>query len=648
MSESQVLLSEDSGGVRTLTLNRPDRRNAINRQLWEALANALRAAARDTELRALVINGAGGSFCSGADITTPEDIHPRHKLRRLTDVALALHELAVPTIAKVTGVAVGAGWNLALGCDFVVATPESRFCQIFSKRGLSVDLGGSWLLPKLVGLQQAKRLVLLADMIDADEARTLGLVTWVKAADEIDAFVTELRLGWPQGRPSPWRRARRCSTTAPMRHCARRSQTRPARNRAISPPQTLWRRTRRSPRSETRRSLDDGLYHPDRSNKMRETVIVEAVRTPVGKRNGGLSDMHAADLSAIVLNALVERAGIDPEIVDDVVWGCVSQVGDQSSNIGRYSVLAAGWPETIPGTTINRACGSSQQALDFAVQAVMSGQQDVVVAGGVEVMSRVPLGSARATGMPYGPKVLARYADFSFNQGISAELIAQKWGFSRTRLDEYSARSHELAATAQDDGAFETQIMPVFTDAEPVVADEGIRRGTTVEKLAGLKPAFKEDGVIHAGNSSQISDGAAALLVMTAENAVAMGLTPMVRYRAGAVTGADPVLMLTGPIPATEKVLHKAGVGLGEVGVFEVNEAFAPVPLAWLAETGADEDKLNPLGGAIALGHPLGASGAVLMTRMINHMRDNGIRYGLQTMCEGGGTANATLVELIA
>ncbi|WP_333892936.1 thiolase family protein [Mycolicibacterium gadium] len=381
---------------------------------------------------------------------------------------------------------------------------------------------------------------------------------------------------------------------------------------------------------------------------MRETVIVEAVRTPVGKRNGGLSDIHAADLSAIVLNALVERAGIDPDIVDDVVWGCVSQVGDQSSNIGRYSVLAAGWPEHIPGTTVNRACGSSQQALDFAVQAVMSGQQDVVVAGGVEVMSRVPLGSARASGMPYGPKVLERYSDFSFNQGISAELISQKWGFSRTRLDEYSVRSHELAATAQDNGAFETQIMPVFTDGEPVVADEGVRRGSTVEKLAGLKPAFKEDGVIHAGNSSQISDGAAALLIMTAENAVAMGLRPIARYRAGAVTGADPVLMLTGPIPATEKVLHKAGIGIDEVGVFEVNEAFAPVPLAWLAETGVDEAKLNPLGGAIALGHPLGASGAVLMTRMVNHMRDNGIRFGLQTMCEGGGTANATLVELIA
>ena len=382
---------------------------------------------------------------------------------------------------------------------------------------------------------------------------------------------------------------------------------------------------------------------------MRETVIVGAVRTPVGKRNGGLAGMHAADLSAVVLNELAERTGVDPEVVDDVIWGCVSQVGDQSSNIGRYAVLAAGWPESIPGTTINRACGSSQQALDFAVQAVMSGQQDVVVAGGVEVMSRVPLGSARASGMPYGPKVLARYDDFSFNQGLSAEMIAKKWGFSRTQLDEYSAASHERAAAAQDAGAFTEQIVPVFTDDGDglVVADEGVRRGTSVEKLAGLKPAFAEDGVIHAGNSSQISDGAAALLVTTSEMALQLGLTPLVRYRTGAVTGADPVLMLTGPIPATEKVLTKAGVSLSEVGVFEVNEAFAPVPMAWLAETGADPHLMNPLGGAIALGHPLGASGAVLMTRMAHHMRDNGIRFGLQTMCEGGGTANATLVELV-
>jgi acetyl-CoA acyltransferase len=384
---------------------------------------------------------------------------------------------------------------------------------------------------------------------------------------------------------------------------------------------------------------------------MRETVIVEAVRTAVGKRNGGLSSVHAADLSAVVLNELLDRTGVGPEIIDDVIWGCVSQVGDQSSNIGRYAVLAAGWPESIPGTTVNRACGSSQQALDFAVQAVMSGQQDVVVAGGVEVMSRVPLGAARATGMPYGPKVLARYDDFSFNQGLSAEMIAKKWGFSRNQLDEYSAQSHERAAAAQDSGAFTDQIVPVFTDGDEgtvVVADEGVRRGTSVEKLAALKPAFVEDGVIHAGNSSQISDGAAALLVTTSEIALELGLTPIVRYRAGAVTGADPVLMLTGPIPATEKVLNKAGVSLGEVGVFEVNEAFAPVPMAWLAETGADPRVVNPLGGAIALGHPLGASGAVLMTRMVHHMRDNGIRYGLQTMCEGGGTANATLVELVS
>ncbi|WP_405836022.1 thiolase family protein [Streptomyces sp. NBC_01518] len=380
----------------------------------------------------------------------------------------------------------------------------------------------------------------------------------------------------------------------------------------------------------------------------REAVVVEAVRTAVGKRKGGLAGVHAADLSAVVLRALVDRTGLDPEVVDDVVWGCVGQLGDQSSNIGRYAVLAAGWPETIPGTTVNRACGSSQQALDFAAQAVMSGQQDVVVAGGVEVMSRIPLGASRAGGMPYGPQVLARYEGFSFNQGISAEKIAQKWGLGRGVLDEFSALSHERAAAAQGGGAFEAQIVPVPVEGsvDPVTADEGIRRGTSVDTLARLKPSFQEDGVIHAGNSSQISDGAAALLVTTPEKARELGLTPIVRYCAGVVTGSDPVLMLTGPIPATEKVLRKAGIGLSEVGVFEVNEAFAPIPLAWLAETGADPALLNPLGGAIALGHPLGASGAVLMTRMIHHMRDQGIRYGLQTMCEGGGTANATVVEL--
>jgi acetyl-CoA acyltransferase len=331
----------------------------------------------------------------------------------------------------------------------------------------------------------------------------------------------------------------------------------------------------------------------------REAVVVEAVRTAVGKRGGGLSTAHAADLSADVLRALAHRTGIDPAIVDDVIWGCVGQVGDQSANIGRYAVLAAGWPESIPGTTINRACGSSQQAFEFAVHAVRSGAMDVVVAGGVEVMSRVPLGATRAGGVPYGPRVLARYHDFSFNQGESAELIAQRWGFSRAALDEYASRSHELAAAAIDRGAFDAQIIPVTSaDGAAVRTDEGVRRGTSPQTLARLKPSFAEDGVIHAGNASQISDGAAALLVTTPERAAELGLTPM------------------------------------------------PVPLAWLSETGADPARLNPLGGAIALGHPLGASGAVLMTRMINHMRDRGLRYGLQTMCEGGGTANATLLEL--
>ena len=380
---------------------------------------------------------------------------------------------------------------------------------------------------------------------------------------------------------------------------------------------------------------------------VREAVVVEAVRTAIGKRNGALSQAHAVDLSADMLTALAARTGIDPAVVDDVIWGCVGQVGDQAGNIGRYAVLAAGWPESVPGTTINRACGSSQQAFEFAVQQVASGQHDVVVAGGVEVMSRVPLGAARATGFPYGPRVLARYDDFSFNQGESAELIAQRWGFTRRDLDEYAARSHELAAAAVDRGAFGGQIVPVRVGDAVITVDEGLRRGTSPETLARLKPSFRADGVIHAGNSSQISDGAAALLVTTPDRAAALGLTPVARYHTGAVAGADPVLMLTGPIPATEKVLKRSGVALDEIGVFEVNEAFAPVPLAWLAEIGADFDRVNPLGGAIALGHPLGASGVVLLTRMISHMRERGLRYGLQTMCEGGGTANATLVELL-
>jgi acetyl-CoA acyltransferase len=382
---------------------------------------------------------------------------------------------------------------------------------------------------------------------------------------------------------------------------------------------------------------------------MAEAVIVEAVRSPVGKRNGGLSGVHPGELSAQVLNGLAQRAGIDPEIVDDVIWGCVMQAGEQALDIGRTALLAAGWPETVPGVTVDRQCGSSQQSVHFAAAGVVAGHYDVVVAGGVESMSRTPMGASLASGgHPYPDAFRNRYSQTP-NQGIGAEMICEQWGFDRTAVDQFSLDSHSKAAAAQDSGAFDDQIVAIKDqDGNPVLKDEGIRRGTTIEKMAGLKPAFKDDGVIHAGNSSQISDGAAALLVMTAERAIALGLTPIVRYRAGAVTGADPVLMLTGPIPATEKVLHKSGVRLDEIGVFEVNEAFAPVPLAWLAETGADEAKLNPLGGAIALGHPLGASGAVLMTRMVNHMRDNDIRFGLQTMCEGGGTANATLVELIA
>ena len=381
---------------------------------------------------------------------------------------------------------------------------------------------------------------------------------------------------------------------------------------------------------------------------MRDAVIVAAVRTPVGKRGGGLAAVHPVDLSALVLTEIARRTGLDPALVDDVIWGCVSQIGDQSSNIARFAVLAADWPESIPGTTVNRACGSSQQAVDFAAHAVMCGAMDIVVAGGVESMSRVPLGVTRTVGMPYGPAVLARYDDFSFNQGISAELIAEKWGLSRTGLDTFAVRSHALAAAAVDSGAFDAQLLPVPAGDHEVTADEGVRRDSSVERLAQLKPSFKEDGVIHAGNASQISDGAAALLVTTPERARSLGLTPIARYHSGSVVGADPVLMLIGPIAATEKLLARSGVALSEIGTFEVNEAFAPVPLAWLAETGADPERLNPLGGAIALGHPLGATGAILMTRMVHHLRDRGIRYGLQTMCEGGGTANATLVELVA
>ncbi|MFJ3779764.1 thiolase family protein [Streptomyces sp. NPDC090075] len=381
---------------------------------------------------------------------------------------------------------------------------------------------------------------------------------------------------------------------------------------------------------------------------MNEVVIAAAMRTAHGKRNGTLAGIHPVDLMADVLTALVERTGIDPAGVDDVVVGCATQFGDQSSNVGRYSVLAAGWPETVPGATVNRACGSSQQALDHAAHAVMAGQAEMVVAAGVESMSRVPMNAAKEAGFPYGHRARARYGGREFSQGVSAELIAERWHLSRRELDQFSAVSHARAAAAVDAGAFDEQIVPIDVAGTAFAVDEGIRRGSSVESLAKLKPVFAEDGVLHAGNSSQISDGAAALLVTTPQRAKAAGLTPFARYHTGAVVGSDPVLMLTGPIPATEQVLKKSGVPLSQIGVFEVNEAFAPVPLAWLKETGADPELLNPLGGAIALGHPLGASGVSLMTRMVHHMRARGIRYGLQAMCEGGGTANATLVELLA
>jgi acetyl-CoA acyltransferase len=385
---------------------------------------------------------------------------------------------------------------------------------------------------------------------------------------------------------------------------------------------------------------------------MRDAVICAAVRTPVGKRGGGLSGVHAVDLSASVLTALVERTGIDPGAVDDVFWGCVSQVGEQTFNIARNAVLAAGWPESVPGTTIDRQCGSSQQAVAFAAATVVSGQADVVVAGGVESMSRVPMGSARAdglAGMPLGPKYLERYDGVFPNQGVGAEMIAERWGFSRTQLDEFSLASHEKAAKAQAGGAFDEEIAPVTTpDGTVVRADEGIRPGGTLEKLASLKTPFKPDGVISAGNASQISDGSAALLVTTSDKARELGLRPIARVHTTVMAADDPVIMLTAPIPATQKALQRSGLSIDDIGIYEVNEAFAPVPLAWLADTGADEARLNPNGGAIALGHPLGGSGARIMTTLVHRMQGTGTRYGLQTMCEGGGMANATILELLA
>jgi acetyl-CoA acyltransferase len=377
----------------------------------------------------------------------------------------------------------------------------------------------------------------------------------------------------------------------------------------------------------------------------RDAVVVDAVRTPVGRRAGGLSGTHPVDLSAHVLDALVARTGLDPALVEDVVWGCVSQTGEQAVNVGRNAALAAGWPEDVVGVTLDRQCGSSQQAVHFAAAGVISGQYDVAVAGGVESMSRVPMlcTVTQGPGLPFGPRMMARYADVGglVPQGESAEIIAERWKLSRTELDEIAVRSHANAAAAADSGGFDAELAPVGD----VAADEGIRRGTSVETLAGLRTVFREDGVVTAGNSSQISDGAAALLITTSEVAARHGWRPLARLHAFATAGVDPVTMLTAPIPATARVLSRAGLGLDDIDAFEVNEAFASVIGAWLAETGADPARVNPRGGAIALGHPLGGSGARLMTTLVHHLGQTGGRWGLQTMCEGGGMANATVLE---
>ncbi|WP_354698953.1 3-ketoacyl-CoA thiolase [Paraconexibacter sp. AEG42_29] len=380
----------------------------------------------------------------------------------------------------------------------------------------------------------------------------------------------------------------------------------------------------------------------------RDAVIVEAVRTPVGRRAGGLSTVHPVDLGAHLLRALAERTGIDPAQVEDVIWGVGAQVGDQSFNVARSAVLAAGWPESIPGVSIDRQCGSSQQAVHFAAAGLVAGHYDVAVAGGMESMSRVPMGASAEGGEPYGPALLARYDGVAPNQGVGAELIAERWGLSRTELDEFALSSHARAADAIDAGRFTAQIAPVTSgDGTVVDTDEGVRRGGTIEGLAKIRSAFKEGGTVTAGNASQISDGGGALLMTTSAKAAELGLTPIARVHSVAVVAEDPVIMLTAPIPATAKVLQRAGLSIGDIDVFEVNEAFASVALAWLKETGVDRAKLNPNGGAIALGHPIGGSGARIMTTLIHQLRDAGGRYGLQTMCEGGGMANATIIEAL-
>lgn len=379
---------------------------------------------------------------------------------------------------------------------------------------------------------------------------------------------------------------------------------------------------------------------------MTDAVIVAARRTPTGKREGVLSGVHPADLSAHILEDLVKTAGVDPALVEDVIWGCVTQAGEQTGDIARTAALSAGFPETVTGVTVDRQCGSSQQAVHFAAAGIVSGQYDIVIAGGVESMSRNPMGSSAMGKNPYGERFMARYGTKP-NQGVGAEMIAEKWGLSRSQVDELALESHARAAAATDSGAFESQIAPVQTEHGIVSADEGIRRGGTAEGLGKLKTVFKEDGIVTAGNSSQISDGSSALLMMSGDRAKELGLKPIARIHTAVLAGTDPVIMLTAPIPATQKALKKSGLSVSDIGVFEVNEAFATVPLAWQQELGADFAKVNPNGGAIAMGHPLGGSGSRLMTTMVHHMQDNGIKYGLQTMCEGGGQANATILELL-
>ena len=400
---------------------------------------------------------------------------------------------------------------------------------------------------------------------------------------------------------------------------------------------------------------------------MTTAVIVDAVRTPGGKRNGAISGWHPADLASEALKAIVERNDLDPGLVDDVIMGCVMQAGGQSLNVGRNAVLAAGFPETVPATTIDRQCGSSQQAAHFAAQGVIAGAYDIAIAAGVEVMSLVPMGASVGSGFgwPFGDRAMARYADVEIieghkglvGQGIGAEYIANKWGLSREDLDAFAAESHARALRATEEGRFDNEIISVESVirdkesgevkrlGEQFSRDEGIRPGSTVETLGNLKPAFMPDGKVTAGNSSQITDGSAAVLVMSAEKAKALGLKPRARFHSFALGGVDPVIMLTGVLPATKKVLERSKLGIRDFDAIEINEAFAPVVLSWAKEFNPDMDKVNQNGGAIALGHPLGCSGARLMTTLLNVLERTGGRYGLQTMCEGGGMANATVIE---